>query len=208
MFRIHLIAVFTMLAICFQVTAQGHSTAKGASFATFAVDLSSLGGELYGSSPLRVTIIRVEASYNRFVANGLFAGGNFELGYQDQVAFSASALMAGPRLGMAFGDSTTRMIPYLVVSPRYAQFTEEDQSAATGTVTWTGLDFQFGAGLLAPFGKHLGLALEASYHFSRVKRSGNYDPETGNRISIKIGLAGLFFGNKKQERRGGRYGRM
>ncbi len=179
-----------LLSICFLgffvgVNGQKYAVDQGASTISGSLSFSTSGGDLYEYGGDRLTTISLLPTYNYFVAKNLFIGGVLDVSYLAQGGDNITSFGIGPQLGYAFGDSSSKVIPYINLGILYQSIkygsSDNDNEASTGT------DLFFGIGVMVPDKKNLGITFEANYSMMKI------ESVSGNVISLGIGIVGLLY---------------
>lgn len=165
---------------------QEYMTDKGSSMISGTFLLSSYGGDLYLEDGERVTSITFAPSYSYFVAKHFFLGANLGLSYNKVGEHSMTTIGIGPKLGLTIGNGEARTIPFFSLGYNYQHY-----SVSSGVVSLHGSDIALGAGMIFQAKDHLGITVEAEYHFTSLGSNGNYD--WGDQIMLGVGLTGLLY---------------
>ena len=170
------------------VYSQDYTIDKGAIIISGIGSFSSRGGELFEDfEGNRLTTIMLMPTINYFVASHLFIGGGVAFTRQSQGDDSQSKIGIGPTLGYAIGQAESKNYPYLAAGIRYYSLGFVFGESMSGT------DIVIGAGLIATVTENLGIIIEAGYHIMNLKYENSIKSESGNIISVGVGVAGLIF---------------
>ena len=164
--------------------AGSEATDKGSRLISGGFSFSSQGGDLYGGSDDRLTIVSIVPSLFYFVAPGIGLGADLAFTRMSSGDDSMTSWGVGPKIGF-FKDSGGDAIPYISGGVNYLSIGDGDDSE-------NGLRFKFGGGVLIRKG-HLAMAIEVGYIFDRYKFDGDDESTTGNTIVVGIGFGGFLY---------------
>ncbi len=180
-----LVLMFSSLSIA---SSQDSAIDKGAIIISGLGSFSTRGGDLFEDDEgYRLTTYMLMPNINYFIASNLFIGGGVALTRQKQGHDSQQTFGIGPTIGYAMGLAKSKNYPYLAAGIRYYSLGFVTGESLSGT------DIVIGAGLIATVTENLGIIVEAGYHIMNLKYENSIKSESGNIISVGIGVAGLIF---------------
>lgn len=148
---------------------------------------SSFGGDFYEvNDNNRLTSITFSPSINYFIMEGIFLGGGLGYSRLSQGDESISSVSIGPNLGYAFGNSQSKLYPYLASGFRY-------NSNSVGDDSISGTTISVGCGLIILGSKNVGIVIEATYNIIDLKKKDANESVSGNIFSLGFGVAGFLF---------------
>ncbi len=182
------ISLVLMLSSLSIVYSQDYVIDKGAIIISGIGSFSSRGGDLFENyEGYRLTTYMLMPNINYFVVSNFFVGGGIVYTRQKQGVDSQSTFGIGPTFGYALGQAKSKNYPYLAAGIRYYSLGFDTGESLSGT------DIVIGAGLIAKVKENLGIIVEAGYHIMNLKYENSIKSESGDIISIGIGIAGLIF---------------
>lgn len=188
--------IISLIGQSFIVSAQQYAIDKKATIITGSGILMSQGGDLFEDTDgNNATTITFAPTIDHFIIKNLFIGGGIEFSAKSQGDYSSNAIGIGPQIGYVFGSPNSTALPYLDLGIRYYKMNVDygvgDDSQISGS------DIILGFGVIIPVKKHIGLIFEGGYHMMDLKDKDSDDSDSGNILSIGIGIAGLLFHNEK-----------
>jgi hypothetical protein len=182
--------ILSILLLLFSATfafSQDYAVDKGAFILSGTGGFLSQGGDLYEDlEENRLSTFTLTSAVNYFIVRNVFIGAGLSYNRMAQGDASVSTIGIGPTVGYAFGKTESKSNPYIAASIQlYSLGTDGD--------TTSGTDISIGAGMIFSIKEHLGLIIEAGYHFQNLKNEAWPESISGNIFSISIGIAGLLF---------------
>ena len=169
------------------VFSQEFALDKGSLLITGTGSFSTSGGDLYKSADnKRLNSIAVIPSVNYFIYPNVFAGLGFAYDRTSQGDASATTIGVGPRVGYVNGDKDSKVLPFFDWGVDYNSSKIDDQ-------TISGLSVVIGGGVIVLGSENMGLVVEATWNVAEMKAKDADSPETGNAVTIGIGIAGFIF---------------
>lgn len=170
--------------------AQEYAVDKGATIISGSFGFESSGGDLYGND--RASTLQFTPSFSHLVAKNFFIGGTIEFAGQWQGGASLTSFAIGPHLGYAGGSASSNVFPYFIFGFRYITSSIDfGDGFFGGSSSVSGTDFMLGLGTIVALKKHLGLTVGVNFDFVTLGDDG--ESESGNTISLGVGLCGLLF---------------
>ncbi|HOE05070.1 MAG TPA: hypothetical protein PLZ52_07620 [Bacteroidales bacterium] len=154
---IQILIVLTLCSIML-VHGQNYPVSKNSGILSGSMSFSSTQTTLTGRYFIAQT--NFSTSYDHFIFNHFMMG--FETGFQGlhYKANNESYIYLGPQLGVAFGNATSTIFPYIKAYHRYSvQFIDN----STGMDNYSGNTLAIAAGIIVPIKSHLGLGIELAY---------------------------------------------
>jgi hypothetical protein len=179
------------------VSAQEYAIDRKAMIISGSGSLMSQGGDLYeGFEGVRATIISFSPNVNYFIFKHFFIGGGVDFYGESQGDIKNNLIGIGPQIGYAFGGSNGKVFPYINLGLHYYR-TKQYNDGIVGDLKRSGTNTVIGFGVIVPIKTHIGLLLEGGYHMIRLKNKDYNSGNSGNMLSIGVGIAGLFFHGDK-----------
>ncbi len=177
------------------LSAQEYAIDKKAMIISGSGSILSQGGDLYETPQNeKVTIISLSPTINYFVFKNLFVGCGIEFYTESQGKDNSNSIGIGPQIGYAFGGPQSKVIPYIDLGIRYYK-TKQYYGSLIGDFKMSGSDVLFGFGVIVPVNTYIGLILEGGYQLIRLKNKEYDIGNSGNTLSIGVGIVGLLFKN-------------
>lgn len=192
-----------LVSVCFGISSivsgQNSPIAKKATIISGSASIVNQGGDLFETSDAKhATRITFAPAFNYFITNNFFIGGGLDCSSEKQGDYSTSAFGIGPQIGYAFGNSTSKVYPYIDLGIRYYR-TKVDVNGYFGLtpVKLTGSEISLGFGIIVPVKNHIGLIFEGEYQKMKLKNKQYSVNDSGDILSFGVGLAGLLFKSDK-----------
>ena len=165
-------------------------TDKGSMMFSGNFVFSSIGGKLYQANEERISSIQTNPTFGYFIYPGLNIGIKAIFNRISQGEYSDTIWGIGPTVSYFFRGNkkpTTAIknitfpYPYLTISNFCSNF-----DLSESNTTLNGLTINLGMGLLTMVDDYVGINMEVSYDFDKIKY--NSKTEDGNRFNILIGI--------------------
>ncbi|HLP75270.1 MAG TPA: outer membrane beta-barrel protein [Bacteroidales bacterium] len=188
-----IIIIIWFIGLSSTTSAQEYPIDKKAVIISGSGSLLSQGGDLYeGFEKGRATIINVSPTINYFILKHLFIGAGFDFYQESQRNINNNLFGIGPQIGYAFGGPDGRVFPYIDMGFRYYS-SKQYYGGIVSDLKRSGSDAVFGFGVIVPVKTHIGILFEGGYHIIRLKNKVYDIGNSGNTLSIGLGISGLLF---------------
>jgi hypothetical protein len=188
-----------LLSVCFGISSivsgQHSAIDKKATIISGSASIVNQGGGLFETSDGKhATSITFAPAFNHFITNNFFIGGGIYSSSEKQGDYSTSAFGIGPQIGYAFGNSTSKVYPYIDLGIRYYKTkVNVDGYYGLTPIRLTGSEISMGFGIIVPVKYHIGLIFEGEYQKMKLKNKQYSINDSGDILSFRVGIAGLLF---------------
>jgi hypothetical protein len=180
---------FLILTICLfslnHLSGQEYAADRGAFIVGGTAGFTSSGGQLYEAMGKRTTHISLIPSVDYFPVRNLFIGGVLQYSGSKEGDSNIYSFGIGPDIGYVFANPESKILPLISVGYLYSK-TNYDVIDMYFPST-SASEFMFGAGVIVPVQKHIGVTFGAVYHQQKIKT------QSGNVFALTLGIDGLLY---------------
>ncbi len=186
--------LFLLFAVTLFLTgetfAQDYAIDKGSFILGGSANFTSQGGDLYEADDERLTSIGLNPLLLYFVLPGFGIGGDLLINRVSQGDFSQTSLAVGPTIAYFFGNSESKVFPFVSASPL---FSSTSVDVGDEDISGSGFGFSGEAGAAFMLARNVAITGGVFYLYEKIDIDEFDESLNGNTVGVALGITAFIY---------------